>query len=34
VPHTFVDAGADIIGVFPTAELDYTPSGPNPLLEK
>jgi hypothetical protein len=24
----------NIIGVFPTRELDYTPIGPNPLLKK
>jgi len=37
MPHTFANAGTsplNIIGVFPTRELDYTPIGPNPLLEK
>ena len=37
VPHTFVNSGTtplNIIGVFPTAELDFTPIGPNPLVEK
>ena len=36
-PHTFANAGTsplNIIGVFPTPELDYTPIGPNPLLSK
>jgi mannose-6-phosphate isomerase-like protein (cupin superfamily) len=37
VPHTFVNSGTtplNMIAVFPTAELDYTPIGPNPLVEK
>ena len=37
VPHTFANGGTtplNIIAVFPTAEFDWNPVGPNPLLEK
>jgi hypothetical protein len=37
VAHTFVNAGTtplNVIAVFPTSELDWTPIGPNPLGEK
>jgi mannose-6-phosphate isomerase-like protein (cupin superfamily) len=37
VAHTFVNAGTtplNVIAVFPTSELDWTPIGPNPLVEK
>jgi mannose-6-phosphate isomerase-like protein (cupin superfamily) len=37
VAHTFVNAGAtplNLIAVFPTPEFDWTPIGPNPLVEK
>jgi oxalate decarboxylase/phosphoglucose isomerase-like protein (cupin superfamily) len=35
--HTFVNAGTtplNLIAVFPTPEFDWTPIGPNPLVEK
>lgn len=37
VAHTFVNAGTtplNMIAVFPTPEFDWTPIGPNPLVEK
>jgi mannose-6-phosphate isomerase-like protein (cupin superfamily) len=37
VAHTFVNAGTtplNVIAVFPTSELEWTPIGPNPLVEK
>ena len=37
VAHTFVNAGTtplNLIAVFPTAEFDWTPIGPNPLVGK
>ena len=37
VAHTFVNAGTtplNLIAVFPAPELDWTPIGANPLLEK
>jgi len=37
VAHTFMNAGTtplNVIAVFPTPELDWTPIGPNPLVEK
>ena len=37
VAHTFVNAGTtplNIIAVFPTPDLEWTPIGPNPLVEK
>jgi len=36
VPHTFANAGTvplNVTAVFPTSELDWTPIGPNPLVE-
>jgi mannose-6-phosphate isomerase-like protein (cupin superfamily) len=37
VAHTFVNAGTtplNIIAVFPTPDFDWTPIGPNPLVER
>ena len=37
VAHTFVNAGTtplNVIAVFPASELEWTPIGPNPLVEK
>jgi mannose-6-phosphate isomerase-like protein (cupin superfamily) len=37
VAHTFMNAGTgplNVIAVFPTSELDWTPIAPNPLVEK
>jgi len=37
VPHTFANGGStplNLIAVFPTPEFEWTPIGPNPLVEK
>lgn len=37
MPHTFANGGTtplNIIAVFPTPEFEWTPIGPNPLVEK
>jgi mannose-6-phosphate isomerase-like protein (cupin superfamily) len=37
MPHTFVNAGKtplNIIAAFPVPDFDWTPIGPNPLVEK
>lgn len=37
VPHTFANGGTtplNLVAVFPTPEIDWTPIGPNPLVEQ